>query len=159
VRPSRLAAFSAHTSPGSTSLGICFASYRDALITRIVADKIDHIAVESVFVSTDRITALERLYGLKAITWEVAYRKNLAVNEVTASQWREHFLGDAKPPRELSKEKRRKWLNKQTRDECESRNWHVQTDDEADALGILVYERARLFPEWGVTGGLFGNAI
>jgi hypothetical protein len=139
--------------------GICYASFRDALLIKISADRIEHIVVESVFVSPEQMSAVERLYGLIAIVREVAYRKNIPVNSVTVTEWRAPFIGQARAPKHLSKPQRRSWLKNETRKECARRGWQVSTDDEADALGLLVYERARLFPEWGVEGSLFGYGL
>ena len=135
-----------------------FSSFRDFLITTVVNDGIEHIAVESVFIAQGMESAAPRLYGLMAHAEEIAFRRGIGLHKVMVSDWRQHFLGQRNAPKTIKKEHRREWLKKQAVDECRSRGWNVHCNDEADALGLLNYERARLLPEWGAEGELFGLA-
>ena len=79
--------------------------------------------------------------------------------EATASQWRKHFIGFAQAPRKLPKQQRRDWLKKRAIAACKARGWPVETDDEADAIGLLDYALALEFPVYeekskGYTDGL-----
>lgn len=140
-------------SPGQT-----YVAFRDWLTGKVVGDAVEHLVVESTFIGEKTMSAAPRLYALRGIAQEIAYRKGLSINaDVTVDQWRKHFVGQAKAPRTLiDKAKRRAWLKQQARDACERRGWPVRNDDEADALGLLVYERARLIPSYGCEGDLFG---
>lgn len=139
------------------SRGQTFAAFRDWLTDKCLADRIEHIALEAVFVAPGRESALERLYGLKGIAEEVAFRRNIEVVTVNQGEWRKRFMGVVKAPASIrEKADRREWLKQKAKDQCTARGWSVTTSDEADALGILVFERSRLFPEWGAEGTLFG---
>lgn len=140
-------------SPGQT-----FAAFRDWLIGVIVSEGVEHIAIESVFVGKQSISAAPKLYGLIGVAQEVAYRRGISVAMVMVGDWRKHFIGQRNAEKGLAKDKRRAWLKAEARKECEKRGWFVRNDDEADALGILVYERARLFPAFGCEGDLFSLA-
>ncbi len=138
------------------SLGQTVAAFGDWLNAKIVADRIEHIGIETIFVGKDAISAVERLYGLWGRAHEVAYRRGVPIAGVMVGEWRKRFLGSRTAPKGLTKPQRRLWLKKQAREECAARGWPVKTDDEADSLGILVYERSRLLPDWGAEGALFG---
>jgi Holliday junction resolvasome RuvABC endonuclease subunit len=138
-------------SPGAT-----FFAFRNWLVGKIVGDQVDHLVIESIFVGQGMVSALPRLYGLMGVAQEVAHGRGVSTNVVTVMEWRGAFIGTTKAPKGLEKDKRRLWLKNQTREECANRGWPTKTDDEADALGLLVYERARLFPKYGQDGPLFG---
>jgi hypothetical protein len=138
------------------SLGQTVASFGDWLNAKIISERIEHIGVETIFVGKDAISAVERLYALWGRTHEVAYRRGVPIAGVMVGEWRQRFIGARRAPAGLTKPQRRMWLKKQAREECAARGWPVTSDDEADALGILVYERSRLMPTWGAEGELFG---
>lgn len=131
------------------SHGQTFADFRDWLTGVVVGEAIEHLAVENVFMSPDSPVAAKKLYGLVAIAEEVAHRRGLSVHLVLVGDWRAQFIGSRNAPRTLPKAQRRAWLKAQARKECARRGWEVQYDDESDALGLLVFERARLFPAFG----------
>lgn len=141
-------------SPGQT-----FAAFRDFLTGKIVGENIEHIVIESIYVAEGMVTALPRLYGLLGVAQEVAYRRGLSVNTVLVGEWRNHFIRQRTAPKTVAPKNRRDWLKNQTKLECERRGWTVRTTDEADALGLIAYERARLFPAFGCEGELFGYAM
>lgn len=93
---------------------------------------------------------------MQGIAREVAHRRNISIDGLAIGTWRKNFLGNASAPKSVPKNKRTDWLKEECIKECARRGWVVKYHDEADALGILVYERARLVPEWQGEGGLFG---
>ena|GEM_PF-2636862 len=138
------------------SLGQTFASFRDFLSGKIVGERIEHVAIESPYIDKVSLNAVEKLYGLKAHAEEICYRRGVPCRPVSSAEWRKHFIGQPRAPQTLAKAQRRKWLKDQVRLECQRRGWAVTSDDEADALGVLVYERARILPRWGCDTELFG---
>jgi hypothetical protein len=141
--------------------GMMIAAFADWLKGQIVMNEISHIVHEAVFVDTKKVNAqtLEKLYGLRARLLELCYRHGLTRNEVPVSQWRGHFIQHRTAPKYLKAANRRKWLKDEVRKECRARGWAARTDDESDALGLLDYERCRLFPEFAVnTSPLFAGA-
>lgn len=138
------------------SLGATTFAFRTWLVGKVAGEGIEHIAVESIFSGKGMESALPRLYGLNGVVHEVAHGRGLTINTVTVGEWRSHFIRTTRAPSNLPAPKRRAWLKNVTREECASRGWPTKTDDEADALGLLIYERARIFPKYGQDGELFG---
>jgi hypothetical protein len=138
------------------SLGHTLFEFRTWLVGRIVGDAVEHLVVESIFSAPGMESALPRLYGLQGVTAEVAHARGISLNTVTVGEWRAHFIGTRTAPKALTKEKRRAWLKNQVREECAKRGWPTKNDDESDAIGLLIFERARLFPKYATDGELFG---
>jgi hypothetical protein len=124
----------------------------DWLKAQIVMNEITHIVHEAPFVNTAKVNAqtIEKLYGLRARLLELCYRHGITRSEVPVSQWRAHFIQHRTAPKYLKAANRRKWLKEEVSKECRARGWPARTDDEADALGLLDYERCRLFPDFAV---------
>lgn len=135
------------------TLGQTIAHFRDWLNAKVVSEGITHIAVESIFLKHP--SAAPRLYGLNGIVHETVYRRGMTVHEIVQSEWRGRFLGKVSPPKGMAPADRRKWWKQKAKDACAERGWDVATDDEADACGVLVFERARLLPEFSADDGLF----
>lgn len=137
--------------PGQT-----FAALRDFLIGKIVGEGIEHVAVEAPYIDKNSLNAVERLYGMSGHVQEICYTRGVCYSPVSTGEWRKFMIGTGMAPRTVAKAHRREWLKKQVKTECEKRGWAIQHYDESDALGVLAYERARLLPQWGVEGDLFG---
>jgi hypothetical protein len=142
--------------PDPDSVGKTIAAFRDWLNAKVLSERIDHFAIERVFINDRTASSAPKLLGLTAVAEEIAYRRGLTVNKITTAEWRGRFLGKVAPPKGLAKTKRSAWWKMKAREACAARGWNVATDDEADACGILVYERSRLYPEFSAEGGLFG---
>ncbi len=140
----------------TASAGQTYAALRDFLLDKIIAEGVTHLAIEAPFVSPDTISSVERIYGLQGVAREIAYRRSCTVNAIPVGTWRKNFLGSAAAPKTVLKKNRSAWLKQAAVSECARRGWAVKTHDEADALGILVFERARLLPMWAMEGDLFG---
>jgi hypothetical protein len=139
----------ARATPGQT-----FASFRDWLLAELIGHEVTHLAIEAAFISEANPTAAARLYGLAAICDEISYRRRIHISRVTTFAWRKFFIGVPKAPATVSAKHRRAWLKEHTVAECVKRGMAVASDDEADAIGVLFFERARLFPRYGVEGDL-----
>lgn len=78
---------------------------------------------------------------------------------VNASQWRASFLGSSSAPKGLVESQRRTWYKERAVAECHSRGWMIDSNDIADALGILDYSCAAIDPAYASTrGALFRRA-
>lgn len=80
-----------------------------------------------------------KLMGGQVIAHKVCYEFGVPCTPVNVSSWRKAFIGRSTAPKEIPKNKRRKWLKAAAMKECERRGWNVTSDDEADALGLLSY--------------------
>jgi hypothetical protein len=73
--------------------------------------------------------------------------------------WRSHFVGFCRAPKHLSPNERRKHLKSAAMDACAARGWPVETDDEAEACGILDYVLSLDNPSYGAQSSpLFATA-
>jgi hypothetical protein len=146
---------SGSVSVGRESPGQTMATFRDFLMDQIIANEITHLVIESAFVSEKNASSAARLFGLAAFADEVAYRRLIGpVERVTAFAWRKFFIGCAKAPTTVAAKHRRKWLKNECVSRCRNLGIDVKSDDEADAVGVLFFERARLLPQYGVEGDL-----
>jgi len=139
---------------GREDPGECFAAMRDWLFDTITANQIEHMVLESAFISMKTASSAPRLYGLAGIAREVAYRRRVRVTDASPNEWRRFFLGQAMAPKSVAAKHRRAWLKNETVTRCRNLGIDVKSDDEADAIGVLFFERARLFPQYGVEGEL-----
>ena len=146
---------SGSVSVGRESAGQTMACFRDFLMDQVIGNSVTHLVIESAFVSEKNASSAARLFGLAAFADEVAYRRGIGpVERVTAFAWRKHFIGQATAPKTLAAKHRRSWLKNEAVARCRNLGIDVKSDDEADAIGVLFYERARLFPAYGVEGEL-----
>lgn len=84
---------------------------------------------------------------------------NVEFSVVKPGVWRAEFLGSAAAPKGLVKHQRRAWLKDRAVSECHKRGWLVDSNDVADALGILDYSCAAIDPAYASTrGALFRRA-
>lgn len=140
---------------GRESAGQTFATFRDWLNDQLIGNGVDRLVIEAAFVSIKTVSSAPRLYGLAAICDELAYRRRIRPPErVAPAAWRRFFLGCAMAPKTVAAKHRRAWLKAESMAKCRSLGMEPKTDDESDAIGVLFYERARLFPAYGVQGDL-----
>jgi hypothetical protein len=140
---------------------IAQAEFYNFLTRQIVDRKVDTIAIEAPFVSLQQIVAVERLYGMRGIVRLVCgLRPGIKFMSVTTGEWRKHFLGVVRAPKDVDPKKRTKWIKQKAREKCEERGWVCKSNDEADALGVLDYARAKLDFNYGTkTTPLFGAGM
>jgi Holliday junction resolvasome RuvABC endonuclease subunit len=141
---------------GRETFGQTGANLRDWLVTKIVGDGVTEIVVEDPFVSATMINNVARLYGLRGIVEEVAWRRNISVQGVAVASWRKAVLGVVRAPKTVPAKARGAWIKDRAMQEMARRGWPCRYHDEADALGVLVWYRAQKFPEWAACGSLFG---
>ncbi len=137
-----------------TARGGLFAAYRDWLMEIVIGSGATHIVREAPFLSAKTFSAAPLLYGLAAITEEVGARRAVPVHEVAPHEWRRFVIGEAMAPKTIAKAHRRAWLKDEARAACERRGIKVESHDEADAVGVLLFERARLYPRFATDGEL-----
>lgn len=141
----------------------------DAFLSKVIAEyRVDTIAVESPYVDPKMISNVERGYMMRGLVFlAIGRRPAMRLLDVSSSEWRMHFLGLKQAPKQIGASEnpkkrqsmRRSWIKKKARDCCEQRGWIVKSDDEADALGLLDYARAKLNPNYGTaTTPLFADA-
>lgn len=131
-----------------------YARFHDWLNAEVVLQEVTHIAIEAVYVDEKTVTAAKRLLAMFGIAEMIAYRRGVSIQPVMSMDWRKHFLGQRVAPKSVPAKKRREWWKKQAVDECRRRGWNVKVDDEADALGLMTYMRAKLLPAYGLEGDL-----
>ena len=113
------------------------ASLRDWLQAMIILRGIQRVVYEEPFVGPKmRQDILMRMLALPAIIKLVCHDCGLS-NPLAAPQgtWRKHFLGVGRAPNKT--EKARQWLKDEAMRACAERCWYVDSDDEAEACGIL----------------------
>jgi len=135
-------------------LGHRFTAYRDWLLETCIAGGVTHIVREAPFLDMKSANVVLTLYGLAAITEEVAARKGMTCRDIESASWRKFFIGCGAAPRTVAKKNRREWLKRQVIAECQTRGLDPRNDNEGDAIGILMFERARLYPEFAAQGAL-----
>ena len=140
---------------GGRGQGLAFTLYRDWLQQMIIGLRATHIVREAPFIDQSRPAAAGMLYGLAALTEEVAFRHGrIPVDDVTPHVWRKFFIGQSHPPRTVAKKHRRAWLKDAAVKRCGEIGVEVADHNAADAVGLLCYQRARLYPEYASQGDL-----
>ncbi len=154
-RPGMTLPASGTVSVGRESAGMCFATFRDWLNDQLIGNEVEHLVIEAAFVSVKTASSAPRLYGLAAICDELCYRRRIGRPErIAPTAWRRFFLGQAMAPKTVAAKHRRAWLKREAVARCRNLGIDVKSDDEADAIGVLYYERARLIPAYGIQGDL-----
>lgn len=135
---------------------------------KVVDLNVTHLIAESMFTPGDHAqsdTAQIGRWGLIGICDMVRYVCNakrgmdVDFSMVSSASWRKAFLGAAMPPKGLVKHQRRAWLKEKSIAACHARGWLVESDDTADALGILAYACAAIDPAFmAKQGALFRKA-
>ena len=79
-------------------------------------------------------------FGILAVMMQACYERKTPYAWVDQRHWRDRFLGISKPPPGISDSKaRRKWYKEAAMQQCLARNWLVEDDNAAEALGILDF--------------------
>ena len=90
-----------------------------------------------------------RAYKLLGAIELACHDRGVRCREATMDDWRQHFVGFCRAPKSLSPNERRKHLKNAALDACAARGWNVETDDEAEACGILDYVLSLDNPSYG----------
>jgi hypothetical protein len=139
-----------------------FAEFAQWLRAKLIADQIDHLAIEMPVPQRNGMTnlgTLQTLHGLRAIAMALGGAINIPIIEVNNQEWRQHFLGQRVAPKSVPKDKRSAWWKKQCVKRCEELGWTVKGHNAADALGVLDFVRCtRDFSYGAASGDLFRQA-
>lgn len=139
-----------------------YAEFSSWLRAKLVADQIDHLAIEMPVPQRGGMTnllTLQTLLGLRALAMSQAGAINIPVYEVNNQEWRQHFLGQRTAPKAVPNAKRSDWWKKQCVKRCEELGWPVKGHNAADALGVLDFMRSTLDFSYGArSGDLFRGA-
>lgn len=109
---------------------------------------LSHIFFENIFVNTNpkafQFAGTDGQLMFKGVVLDFCATHNITPSEPSVSQWRARFLGkdESKEIREATEARtdaRRNEWKRRVMAECGRRGWMVNSDDEADALGILDY--------------------
>lgn len=88
------------------------------------------IVYEAAYIPPTNINTARKLIGLSVVLELVCAHKRVPrLREVSAGEWRKHFLGSAHGKRAA--------LKAACMAECQRRGWKVKDDNQADALGML----------------------
>lgn len=88
---------------------------------------------------TTGLPVLRKLYGLAGVAEMIAADYKVPIEEANLNDIRKHFVGTTRAPKEIPKDKRRKWLKDKTIAECHRRGFRVIDDNDADSLALLSY--------------------
>ena len=113
--------------------------FYDWLKAKIKEHGVTHLFFESAVDMKFKSFAVtsKQLWQIGAVLM-VARRCNIPIEQVTPNSWRLRFLGITKPVG-ITGDKVRPELKRMAVKACAIRNWYVQSDDEAEALGILDF--------------------
>ena len=142
--------------PGAANgeIGRLFASWLSWLISET---KPEWLIFESPFVPPKlNNNTIRRLYGIAFIAESQAFRYGIECREVDTASVAKFFTGKArwKPASNVITSRDAK--KAATRRVCERYGWTSVTEDEADALAVLVYAEALIYPEAAIKRGSFG---
>lgn len=145
----------------NSELRIAQAELYGFLSKTISERRVDTIAIESPYVDPERLSNVERAYFMRGVVFlALGLRPGIRFIDLSSREWRKHFLGVVRAPKEIPASQRRAWLKKEARKKCIERGWFVKSDDEAEALGVLDCARAMLNPNHGTsTTPLFAEAL
>lgn len=123
------------------------------LIRTIEDHQIECVCTESVFFGDNAATYAKgaKLVGsIELVCWH----KNVRCFEVEPDAWRKRFIGFCRAPRGLQPySARKRYLTDAAQRACETRGWHPESPDEAEACGILDWIWACNFPDYAAWGG------
>lgn len=99
-------------------------------------------------VPSDKVEKLIGLYGLAAHIESIASIKLIGVERIDARSWRRTFLGPEKDRKNAGTER----LKRMAVERCRDLGMDPETDDEADALGILdhLLHTQGIQPPWRI---------
>lgn len=126
-------------------------SFRDWLQAMVTLRGIRRVAFEEPFVGSKMNQGmLMKILALPAIIRLVC--NDCGLDEPLAAPqptWRKHFIGVGIAPRKMSNS--RKWLKDEAMRACVERDWYVESDDEAEACGILDWALSKESAEYGAS--------
>lgn len=111
------------------------------LEARIAEFNVDYLAMESLTVPPKEFNyeghvPMAQMHGVAVKT---AKKLNIRCGEVAISTWRLHWIGAGFAPKDTPHADRTPWLKKASVAAALKRNWYVEYDDEAEALGVMDY--------------------
>lgn len=134
---------------------------RNWLEQRIIQDNVHLVCFESPFLGPDtNPIIIRKIYALVGVIELTCHDRQVPCKEVMIHTWRKHFLGYSQTPREVKgAAKRRRFIKDAAMRACVERDWFVQSDDAADACGILDYVMSCDDPNYAIeTSPLFKGA-
>jgi len=129
-------------------IGEFLCAYRGWLVSFCQQRQFTNIVFEAPILGDNTsIIAKRKLFGLANVTEMIAHDLGIDCVETYQQSWRLHFVGVVRAPIDIEgQNERRKWIKLRVMNECRKRGWKPVDDNEADALGILDYFRARKDP-------------
>lgn len=128
---------------------LVLARFRKFLADHHAHSQLTHIFFENIFVDTgtDRFqwNGTDAQLQYKGVVLEFCGTHGVKPSEPTVVEWRSRFLGKdgtmaiREGETRANTDARRKEWKRAVTIECSRRGWFVETNDEADALGILDY--------------------
>ncbi len=135
--------------------GVLMAHFRDWLATNIHVYHVEKVIYEVPFGGRDLETfaVVNKLLGVIELACEDA---GIICCCATSHEWRKRFLGASQPPKRLfagmtkgrAQRARRDTLKLAAMATCAYHGWKVETDDAAEACGLLDFLLALDFPEY-----------
>lgn len=123
-------------------LGVAASQFENEISGLIRLNCCGYIYAEAPVPAAGKTTqaVLLRHLGMHVILRKVCFSTGTPLTFVRCDEWRKFFIGRARAPKEIkSSYLRRKWLKQAVKEECNRRGWFPETDDAADALGILSF--------------------
>lgn len=147
-------------------IGAFLEAYCDWLRARIEGDKPTEIVFESpILPGTTNLATCRKLYGLSGVTELIARKARIACSEANLIDIRRHFIGAARPPKDVTCEPgckrkqcghcrmaRRKWIKTATMKMCRVRGFDPMDDNAADALALFSYIASLRQPNFELLG-------
>lgn len=80
-----------------------------------------------------------KLVGTFVVAQKVACMHGITCTPIAVPTWRKSFLGRISAPKDIPKNRRRKWLKDAAIAACRDYGWQPCDDNAADALGLLYH--------------------
>lgn len=141
---------------------ILLADVEHWLVGLIKQYKVRKVIVEAPFMGPrpGAVLLAAKMFGVIELTCEA---HQIPCVEATAGQWRRHFLGLTRAPTKMQGKgkvaARRHWLKQRALVACKARGWPVETDDEADAIGLLDFALSLDFERYGEASRGYTNGL
>lgn len=121
-------------------------SFEDWLTTKIKSAGVTHLFYEApVDISFKRFDITIKQGAQIGYIWGTAYRcGKIPVAEIPVDSWRSRFLGTTKAPPGLKGDNARQALKQMALKACAMRDWLVDDDNIAEALGLLDFALSTL---------------
>lgn len=113
---------------------------------------VSHVFFENTFISVpgyvESLSQCLARYCLIGKILEVAYEHGIAARMASIADWRRHFTGHKRPPKDIKAGARRAWWKKQAIAACQRNRWRVDDHNAAEALGILYFGISTIDPKF-----------